>query len=709
MSVPYDQMQELPEMQLEMETHEPVEEAEEYRSPLLDYLDQGNLVDELENQETGLTNSGVTAKILELYQEADESMDKWRKKYKRALSLAKLQAMSGDVEINEKNTPFEGASLVMLPYILEAMLDFSSRAAGELVWADNIVKAKVYGEKTDEKEARADRVSKYSNYQISEMMPDWRTDQDKGLLILASPGTFYKCSYFDYDTQEVCSELCLADEIIFNHNYKSFDKAPDKFRKCEYTRNEVIGFIRGSQDWLIDESDLEEDENIFEFIKCYTWIDLDDDGLKEPYIATIWEEKNKIVCLYPYFDEDTITMSDDDEIIKIESLDCFTQYRFLPDPEGGAMGMGWGILLGSMFDSINTNMRQLLDAGTIANSSANSGLISQSLASGRGNATEAAPIELIIGQLTPVSNHGSGSLRDSIVQMPFSGASPVLFQLMEYLISSSRSMTNAAVNVEAQAGEAASLYLARLQQGLKIPNSIIMRVYDCAKKEFQKISKLNYKHYDDEKYNRVIDEDKSYSMEQDFNPEDCDIRMTADPTQGSDIERVQRAETVYQMAKDPQQPSQVINYRDSVLGVLEAMNVPNVDQLAPEPDPNQKDPMQELMIAQSMAEMEITQGNLDVRKQELSLKKMKMAMDSAKEQVQLGLMNDKQEAEIFSKYAAGLKSLSDAGMAVSLDAIKQIEERFIGDNRGGQIPQNNPSPTGNMDGQPSDTGLPPMP
>jgi hypothetical protein len=660
MSVPYEQMPE--EMQ-------PIAE-EEYTGKLIKYLDQGNIVDELPDAAKACSDT------LELYNIAKKSMEPWLKKYKRALNLAKLQAMSGDVEITEKNFPFEGASLAMMPYILEAMLDFSSRAAPELVWANKLVHAKIYGENTEEKEARSKRVSDYENYQLSEMIPNWRDNQDKGLLILAAPGTFYKKTYYDTEIQEVCSELCLADEVIFDQSYNSFNEAPDKFYKCKYTRNEVISFIRGEQQWDIEEDDLEEDRDDFEFIEAYTWLDLDEDGLKEPYIALIWEGKERIVSLYPCYDEDSI-IEDDDVIIKIDDVPRFTQYRFLPDPEGGPMGMGWGILLGPMFDAINTNIRQLIDAGTVHITAANSGLISQSLASGRGNAIQSGPIEVQMGQLTPVPHHGTGNLIDNIVQFPFAGPNQTLFQLMDYLVTSSRSMTNAAVNIEAQAGEAASLYLAKLQQGLKVPNSIIMRVYNCARSEFKKIAALNFKHFDDNKYNRVLD-NANASMKDDFNPDDCDIRIVADPSQGSDIERIQRTQAVLEEAKT--QPQQIINLRQAYLDWLKSMNAPNIEELAPEPDPNARDPMQDLMMAQQAAEMEMRKEDQNLRREETQLKKQKIAMEAAKEMTKLGLQADKQEAEITNLYTQSLERLVKAGIASgqnAMEAAQRIEDTFI--------------------------------
>lgn len=673
-------------------------------SEIVKYLDQGNIVDKIKDNHTAATD------ILDLYSEATQSMGPWLKKYKRAINLAKLQAMAGDKEITEKNFPIEGASMVMMPYILEAMLDFSSRAAGELVWADSIVAAQVYGERTDQKEDRAKRVSDYSNYQLKEMIPNWREDQDKGLMILAAPGTYYKKTYYDYDLQEVCSELCLAEEVIFNHDYKSFESAPDKFYPVKYTRNEVIGFIRGKQQWDLELDDLEEDEETYDFIEAYIWLDLDDDDLKEPYVAILREEATKIVSLYPCFDEDTITYNDDGEVVKIEPIEYFTQYRFLPDPEGGPMGMGWGILLGPMFDAINTNMRQLIDSGTVHITSSNSGLINQAFASGRGNATQSGPVEVEMGQLTPIATHGGGNLRDNIVQFPFAGPSQTLFQLVEYLIQSSRSMTNASIAVEAQPGEAAALYLARLKQGLKVPNSIIMRVYECAKKEFQKIAALNYKHFDDDKYNRVLDGKVKVSMKQDFAPDDCDMRMNADPSQGSDFERIQRAQTIYDMAYSEGQ--QDMNRREATVNLLEVMGEPNIDKIAPEPDPNAKDPMQEMMLAQQMAEMEMRKADQDLRREEITLKTQKMALEAARDMSKLGLEADKQEAEITNLYTQSLERIVNAGIATGQQAagmLKSIEDQFIEGDVNGRVPQSNAGSVGDMVGQPSNQNLPPMP
>lgn len=661
------------------------EEAED--NPLLRYLDMGNIVDELPDPQH------CAQKTQELYDEACESMKPWQKKYDRAMALAKMQPQANGKDIDKKSFPFDGASLAMMPFILEAMIDFSSRAAPELVWSKSIAHAVINGEETEEKTERAKRKSTYFNYQLTNDIPDWREDQDKGIFILSCPGTFYKETYYDSDIDEVRSDLLLADEIKFDHNCKSFSKAQHKFKDCTYTRNDVIGFIRGEQGWAIEEDELDEDEDENEFIQAYTWIDMDEDGLKEPYIAILWPEKGRIVAVYPCFDEDSINENEDGELVKVEMCERLTQYRYLPDPEGGPMGLGWGILLGPMFDAINTNVRQLIDGGTLANAAANSGLYAPDAASGRGNATEARAIELRLGQLTPIKTRGNSNLSQNIMQFPFSGPNVTLFNLVQWLVENMRNMTSSATAIESSPNEAAALYLAKLQQGLKAPNLIIMRVYECQTQEIKKIEALDLKHFNDKKYNKVLD--GNYSMRADFEQDDCDISLTADPSHGSDVERAARAQAILQEAKE--QPTQILNVRQAYIDWLESLNAPNVDMLAPEQEG--PDPMQQLMVAQMQKDAEMEQRGQQLREQDLQIKARKqqleeqrMALEVAKEMKAAGIDTDEAQARIAKLYAETQQIIMETGLAQSqaaMDVVDRIEARFIEESNG-QVPTTNP-------------------
>jgi len=700
---------------------EEVEEVEEESSSsvLIQNLDKGNIVDQIPD------NAKSYEDVMRHYDIADRSMVAWLKKYNRAIKLAKLQPTSGDQDIEVQTFPFKGASMAMLPYILEAMLDFSSRSAPELVWTDKIVAGKVTGKEhkapddmnkeqqgrfdkglKDTKQARADRVALFSNYQLSNDIPRWKDGQDKLLMMLPCVGTAYKKTYRDYEADGICSELIRADKLKFDMDCDSFEESIHKFQDITVSRNDLISYIRGDQKWALDEKDLEEDKDSFDFIEAYTTIDIDEDGLAEPYIAILDRESEEIICLYPNYDDDTIIFNDDEEVVRITETPCFTQYRFLPDPEGGPMGMGWGILLGPMFSAINKSFRQLLDSGTLANTAANSGLITAGIGKKRGNRQEAGPVDVTLGQLTPVSMGGiSSSLRENIVQLPFAGPNPTLFALLQYMIESARSMTNAATNVEANQGEAASLYLARLQQGLKVPNSIIMRVHEAAKNEMQKIHALNYKYHDSEKYNRVLDEEIEYVMEDDFNTDDCDIQLVSDPSKGSDVERAARAEANLQLAMTlAQSGQQIINTRQAVIDFMEANKTQNIDELVPEPQEGPSQDMQ-LMMAEKQMEAELKERDQKLRENGQRLQEQKLAMESAKEMTRLGLEGDKLESDITKKYMESLKIAYEIGMN-GIPYVQQVERTFI-DAEGGTtnaIPPSNPNPSGALAPRPSNEG-----
>ena len=641
--------------------------------PLFDYLDEGNLVDRL-----GTRESEIAGEVQRLYDLAKASMKKWEEMYERALKLAKLEP-----EAKSKTFPFEDSSNVIMPFVLETMLDFHSRTVPELVWRNKVVAMRTWGKGNDAKSERANRVGTYMNYQLTESMEFWRTEQDKMLLQLPCVGTAFKKTYFNGTEQEVNSDLYMANEVIFDHDVRTFQEAQDVFIMHKYTQLEVLEFIRGDQQWQLDEEDFPgrlQHPDDFEFIRAYTFIDLDEDGLAEPYEVIYYKENNKIAAVYPAYDEDGIMPNEDGEIVKVERMPIFTQYRFLPDPEGGPMGMGWGILLCDMFDAINTTFNQMIDAGTLANLAGNSGLIDADMGNqtARGNRQQAGPVEMRMGELTPITT-GGNSLQQGVVQFPYSGPNQTLFQLTDYMVTQLRQMTNSALNMDTNNQEAAMMYLARLQQGLKVPNSIVMRVYECAKREFKAIGLLNFKHHNTVKYNKVIDDPKEFNMRADFDPEDCDIQPAIDPSQGSDMERQQRADMVLEQAKT--QPQAVLDLRAAYLQWLEALGYPEPEEMAPPPS-GEPDPMQKLMMADMarVASLEQRKQNLEELKAEFD--RLELMLKVTKQMQDAGLQVDRQEAEISNMYADTMKKLWEIGMlnggeGDAIDTVLEIEGRVI--------------------------------
>ena len=131
-------------------------------------------------------------------------------------------------------------------------------------------------------------------------------------------------------------------------------------------------------------------------------------------------------------------------------------------------------------------------------------------------------------------------------------------------------------------------------------------------------------------------------MENDFNPDDCDVRLVSDPSQGSDIERSTRAQAILQEAKEDQ--GGILNKREAYINWMKSMNEPNIEELAPEPDPNAVDPTQQLILAQQAMDAEQKQNDQQLRAEEqvikrekMQMERQKMAMDAIAEQRKLNL------------------------------------------------------------------------
>jgi hypothetical protein len=197
-------------------------------------------------------------------------------------------------------------------------------------------------------------------------------------------------------------------------------------------------------------------------------------------------------------------------------------------------------------------------------------------------------------------------------------------------------------------------------------------------------------------------------MMADFNPDDCDIVMACDPSQGSDVERVGKAQTVVDQARQDTAsglPSPV-NIRQAEMNLFEALQIDDVDELLPEPDPGPS-PQEKMMMEAQQKEIEFRERALAVDEQELQLKKFKMesdrlkeARDSALELSRLGLEADKDEAEITKLYAESLaKLVKDAGLTYDQAAreVVNIErDKIEGDHYAGQVPALNGQPGGAM-------------
>jgi len=431
-------------------------------------LDDG----ELTNISTSISNSISSDK---------QSMAEWTRKYDKALKLARMKDEDGD-----KTFPFVGASRVMMPYVMEAALDFNARVSPDILGRKNICKITEVGKPTmtqmmpevgedgqplpdqqtevNETKERAERVTQYINYELTQGITGWQDSQDKAFILLPIVGTYFKKNWFCSIENKQKNALVFPDHLILDHNVKTFDEVQRKTFSFELTNNEVVSQMHSG---MYDDIDLDTYDygDMIEFQECHCNWDLDDDGYQEPYIVTIHSDSDKIVSIVKRFNEEDIHRKGSD-ITFIDAEEYFSCTIFLPDPNATFMGMGWGIVLSDLYETINTGMRQMIDAGTLQNTGANSGFINGSIVGGRSvNRQQKGKVEMVMGQFTQLQ--GEGKLSDNIMNFPFAGPSPVMFQLVDYLTTRTRELTMK-TNIDANPGEAAELYLARLSQAMKV-------------------------------------------------------------------------------------------------------------------------------------------------------------------------------------------------------------------------------------------------
>ncbi len=527
-----------------------------------------NVADELDKEE--VKNIGL--RVIEEFDIDSRSREEWEKSAKEAMKVA-LQ------EREAKNWPFDKASNVKYPLITVAALQFNARAYPEIVDnARGIVKAKVIGADPDgQKRAKADRISEHMSYQLGEEMEEWEGDTDTLLIQLPIMGTAFRKVYYDQVLKRNRSEMVPAIDLVVNQAVRTLEEAPRVSHVLRFYPQQIEERKRAGL-WL--DVDLgqppsaEGDKDApHEFIEQHRYLDLDKNGLSEPYIVTVHKETSQPVRIVANYAQGDVKI-DDGKIIRIAKRDYFVKYGFIPDPKGGFYDIGFGRLLESIGASIDTIMNQMLDAATLQN--AGGGFI------GSGIRLKKGVIRQEVGKFVTVE-HSGGAIRDAIYNFEHPGPSAVSFSLLDLMIGAAKDITAVQDIMTGDSGEknqTATTTLALIEQGMKIFTAIYKRIYRGLKQEFKMLYRLNAEHLDDEAYFTVMDDQKAIKRE-DYAPDAYDVCPSADPRVVTDMQRMARAQAL--MATYEINPNPEILRRYYV-----AIGVEDVDSLMPvpqEPDP----------------------------------------------------------------------------------------------------------------------------
>lgn len=459
------------------------------------------------------------------------SRKEWEETISEALDIAK-QVMT------EKNFPWPNSANIKYPLVCEAAIDFSSRIMPEVLPNDKIVKMAIQGSDPNSHNfMRGERISSCMSYQCMSS-PDWIHGLDSSLQMLPVIGTIFKKTYWSETEKRIISEVCSPKDIVVNYNTKSLKTARRITHKIKLSINDIIE--RQRRGLYNDDVDVESlrpldcpaDDDDFEIdlLEQHCWWDLDEDDYKEPYIVTVHEPTNKVLRIVSNID--TIERNKDKEVIKITANQYFTDYHFIPSPDGGYYSMGFGSLLLPINKTINTILNQLLDAGTVAVTQG--GLLGKGLRL-RDGEYRFKPYEWKVCDAAPGT-----ALKDNVFPFPVREPSQVLFSLLELMIKMGKDLTNSteALNGDMTGSNVSDKTMnTMVEQGSKIFVAIYKRFLWSLGEEYRKMYHLNRTHLTDKEYAKII-QNPHASVKEDFEEDDDSVRPVADPVFSSLQQRI---------------------------------------------------------------------------------------------------------------------------------------------------------------------------
>lgn len=554
---------------------------------LEELMSSENIAEDLNEQD--LTT--ISMDLSQGFEEDDASRQEWLEMMDDYIKLALQHKES-------KTFPFDEAANVKLPLLTIASLQFHARAFPALVNEQNLVKYKVIGyDQTGEKTKRGGRVARHMTYQLTEEMDEWVEDMDMALLILPIVGCVFKKTYYDATEGRPRSDLVLPQDIVVNYGTKRLEDAARVHHIIWRTANEIIENInRGvyrdvnlstgvSKD--ADEGDeivglsatKADSDNIYKLIETHCFLDLDNDGYKEPYIVLWDSQTKKVLRITARFEDRLIEKTPDGDLIKITPITFFTKYSFIPNPAGKFYDMGWGLLLGPLNETANSLVNQLLDAGTRSTTSC--GFISQQFRPKGGDVTMEPNLWVQVAA-------SGDDIRKGLYPLEFPQPSPVLFQLLQHLSSSANQVGSIGEVMNGEnPGQNQPFGTTQivLEEGTKVLTAIYKRIHGSFKKELQKLFYLNSMYLQDPDYQTILDFPESVTTRQDYDLTSLDIRPASDPNIASKTQRLALARDLMQMSSQ----GAPLNPQVAVKMYLEAMDVDDIQTLLnvppPPPDP----------------------------------------------------------------------------------------------------------------------------
>ena len=555
-----------------------------------------NLADTMADAE--LETLGQT--LYDQYTEYKESRGDWEQSYREGLELLGFK-------YERRTEPFKGASGVNHPVLAEAVTQFQATAYKELLPSDGPVRTQILGDVTVDKEEQSKRVKNFMNYQLMDQMKEYEPEFDQMLFYLPLSGSTFKKVYYDELLGRAVSKFIPAEDLIVPYSATSLDDTDAivhviKMSGNELRKQQVAGFYKDVKlgEPPVTENQLEEkklqlegiskdgQEDQYTLYEMHTNLDLagyedmDENGMptgiKLPYVITFADDNQTILSIRRNFKVD-------DPLKK--KIDYFVQFKFLPGT--GFYGFGLIHMIGGLTRTATAALRQLLDAGTLANLPA--GFKTRGLRI----RDDAQPLQP--GEFRDVDAPG-GNIRDQFMQLPFKGPDATLLQLMGIVVNAGQRFASIADSQVGDMNQAAAVgtTVALLERGSRVMSAIHKRLYVGLKQEFKLLSEVFKTYLPPEYPYDVVGATRNIKVA-DFDDK-VDILPVADPNIFSQTQRISMAQTQLQLA---QTNPQIHDIYQAYRSMYDALGVKNVNAILPPPaQPTPLDPSLEEIAAMGM-------------------------------------------------------------------------------------------------------------
>ena len=532
----------------------------------------------------------------DLLSDFDDDIDArkdWMQTYVDGLELLGMK-------IEERSEPWEGACGVYHPLLSEALVKFQAETIMETFPAAGPVKTKIIGKETPAKKDAAERVQDDMNYQLTEVMVEYRPEHERMAWGRGLSGNAFKKVYFDPSLNRQVAVFVPAEDVVVPYGASNLETANRMTHVMRKTKNDlrrlmVAGFYKDidlpEPQNTLDEVEKKIAERMgfratsddrYKLLEMQVYLDLPgyedkdekgkDTGIGLPYIVTIEKTSQEILAIRRNWHPEDETC---------QKRNHFVHYPYIPG--FGFYAFGLIHLIGAFAKSGTSIIRQLVDAGTLSNLPG--GLKTKGMRV-KGDDTPISP-----GEFRDV-DVASGTIRDNILPLPYKEPSQVLLALMNQIVEEGRRFAGAAdlKIADMSSNSPVGTTLAILERTLKVMSAVQARVHYAMKQELKLLKEI-IADYTPEEYDYDPVEGSRRAKKSDY--DQVDVIPVSDPNAATMAQKVVQYQAVMQMA---QANPQIYDLVELNRQMLEVLGIKNIGKLVPSAeDFKPKDPVQENM------------------------------------------------------------------------------------------------------------------